>query len=107
MDGLPLGAFAQKGVVLTNASGVHAFPISETIFAMILSLTRKVHLSLRHQLEHRWADPGGLGEIHGKTMGIIGVGAIGEETAKLAKAFGMKVLGVRRSGAGGLGRPDV
>jgi phosphoglycerate dehydrogenase-like enzyme len=98
VDRMPLQAFADKGVQVTNASGVHAFPISETIFAMILSLTRKVHSSIRSQMAKMWVNPGGLGEIHGKTMGIIGVGAIGAETARLAKAFNMRVIGVRRSG---------
>ncbi|MFE5320514.1 D-2-hydroxyacid dehydrogenase [Paenibacillus sp. NPDC056579] len=98
VDWLPLQAFADKGVLLTSVSGVHAYPISETIFAMMLSLTRKLHVSIRKQINKQWSNPGSLGEIHGKTMGIIGVGAIGEETARLAKAFHMRVLGVRRSG---------
>ncbi|UQZ82252.1 Glyoxylate/hydroxypyruvate reductase B [Paenibacillus konkukensis] len=98
VDKLPLGRLADRGAILTNASGVHAFPISETIYAMMLAFTRKLHLSVRHQLHSEWKGTGSLGEIHGKTIGIIGVGAIGEETARLAKAFGMKVLGVRRSG---------
>lgn len=98
VDKLPLQAFKEKDITLTNASGVHAYPISETIFAMLLSFARKVHVSLRCQAERKWHDPGALGEIHGKTIGIIGVGAIGEETARLAKAFHMRVLGLRRSG---------
>ncbi|MFE5323020.1 D-2-hydroxyacid dehydrogenase [Paenibacillus sp. NPDC056579] len=98
VDRMPLGELAERGIWLTNASGVHAFPISETILAMMLGFTRKLHLSIRHQLKSEWKGTGTLGEIHGKTMGIIGVGAIGEETARLGKAFGMQVLGVRRSG---------
>ncbi|ULL15340.1 D-2-hydroxyacid dehydrogenase [Paenibacillus sp. H1-7] len=98
VDRMPLGELAGRGIWLTNASGVHAFPISETILAMMLGFTRKLHLSIRHQLKSEWKGTGTLGEIHGKTMGIIGVGAIGEETARLGKAFGMQVLGVRRSG---------
>ncbi|WP_079910929.1 D-2-hydroxyacid dehydrogenase [Paenibacillus sp. 32352] len=98
VDKLPLQELASRGIILTNASGVHAFPISETIFGMMLGFTRKLHLSIRNQLERKWKGAGTLGEIHGKTIGIIGVGAIGEETARIAKAFGMKVLGVRRSG---------
>ncbi|WP_028552870.1 D-2-hydroxyacid dehydrogenase [Paenibacillus sp. UNC451MF] len=98
VDMLPLQEFASRGIMLTNASGVHAYPISETIFSMMLSFTRKLHLSMRNQLQKQWKGTGSLGEIHGKTIGIIGVGAIGEETARLAKAFGMTVLGIRRSG---------
>jgi phosphoglycerate dehydrogenase-like enzyme len=98
VDKLPLDKLAAKGVILTTASGVHANPISETIFAMILSLARKVHISVRNQMTRSWRSAGELTEIHSQTIAIIGVGAIGEETAKLAKAFGMTVLGVRRSG---------
>lgn len=98
VDWMPLQALRDSGIQLTNASGVHAFPISETVFAMMLSLTRKIHISIRNQMNHHWHNPGSLGEIHGKTMGIIGVGSIGQEIARLAKAFHMRVLGVRRSG---------
>lgn len=99
VEQLPLDVFADRGIVLTNASGVHAKPISETIFAMMLAFARKLHLSVRHQVDKRWQSTGELNEIHDKTVAIIGVGAIGEETARLAKAFGMTVLGVRRSAA--------
>ncbi|WP_282935913.1 D-2-hydroxyacid dehydrogenase [Paenibacillus sp. RC67] len=99
VDKLPLQELASRGIVLTNASGVHAYPISETILSMMLAFTRKLHLSIRNQLQSQWKGAGMLGEIHGKTIGIVGVGAIGEETARLAKAFGMKVLGIRRSGS--------
>lgn len=98
VDNMPFEVIAERNIVVTNASGVHPFPISETIFGMMLGWTRKIHLSIRNQTKKTWQGTGSLGEIHGKTIGIIGVGAIGEETARLAKAFGMNVLGVRRSG---------
>ncbi|HZG87685.1 MAG TPA: D-2-hydroxyacid dehydrogenase [Paenibacillus sp.] len=98
MDHLDIDRFLERGVYLTSANGVHAFPISETIFAMLLAFTRKLHVYVRNQSRRVW-DHGGLKlELHGKTLGLIGVGAIGEETARIAKAgFGMRVLGVRRS----------
>jgi phosphoglycerate dehydrogenase-like enzyme len=98
VDRMPLGEFARLGVTVTNASGVHAFPISETILAMMMMFARKLHTAVRYQARREWGDFGTLTEIHRRTVGIIGVGAIGEETARLAKAFGMKVLGVRLSG---------
>lgn len=87
-----------RKILLTNATGVHANPISETILALMLSLTRKIHSYVRNQATKTWHHSNLNLEMHGKTVGIIGVGAIGKETAKIAKAFGMKVLGVRRSG---------
>jgi phosphoglycerate dehydrogenase-like enzyme len=95
---MPMDELKQLNIRLTNSSGVHPFPISETIFAMILAYTRQLHTYLGNQKEKQWSPSKNSLEMHGKTMGIIGVGSIGKETAKLAKAFGMKVLGVRRSG---------
>lgn len=98
VDRLPLQKLQQLGIVLTNASGVHPYPIAESIFAMLLSFTRHLHLSMRNQAERKWETTGTLGEAHGRTIGILGVGSVGLETARLAKAFHMRVLGVRRSG---------
>ncbi|TDL31390.1 D-2-hydroxyacid dehydrogenase [Jeotgalibacillus sp. S-D1] len=97
IDNLPLEVFKERHYHLTSATGVHANPISETIFALMLGLTRKVHTYSRQQQHKTWHHAGLKLEIHGKTLGLIGTGAIGKETAKIAKAFGMKVIGVRRS----------
>lgn len=94
----PIEQFKSNEIMLTSANGVHAYPISETIFAYMLGLTRKIHTYVRNQQEKIWHHSNMKLEIHEKTIGIIGVGAIGKETAKIAKAFGMKVLGVRHSG---------
>ncbi|EIJ82197.1 D-isomer specific 2-hydroxyacid dehydrogenase NAD-binding protein [Bacillus methanolicus PB1] len=98
VDDLPLEKLAESKILLTSANGVHVFPISETIFALMLALTRKIHTYIRNQQSKTWHHSGLKLELHQKTVGIIGVGAIGKETAKIAKAFGMNVLGVRRSG---------
>ncbi|CAM3647242.1 D-2-hydroxyacid dehydrogenase [Cohnella lubricantis] len=98
VDNLPLSELEKRGVVVTTASGVHPVPMAETAFAMLLSFTRKLHLSVRKQLEHKWEKFETYGELHGSTMGIIGAGQIGAEVARLAQAFGMRTLGVRRSG---------
>jgi phosphoglycerate dehydrogenase-like enzyme len=98
VNSMPLQALEEKGIFLTSANGVHAFPISETIFALMLGLTRKIHTYVRNQAERKWHHADMKLEIHGKTLGMIGVGAIGQETAKIAKAFGMHVIGVRHSG---------
>ena len=98
VNNLPLQDLESKNVLLTSANGVHAYPISETIFALMLGLTRKIHAYVRNQASKKWHHSDLKLEIHEKTIGIIGVGEIGTETAKLAKAFGMKVLGMRYSG---------
>lgn len=103
VDKMPQDQFSAKGILLSTSSGVHAVPISESIFAMILSFSRGIQQSIQKQQEHLW-DPnavtdsvGALPELRGKTIVIVGVGEIGSETARIAKAFGMNVLGVRRS----------
>jgi len=98
VNSLPLNKLAAQNIQLTSANGVHSYPIAETIFALMLALTRNIHTYVKNQKTKVWDDRGNTLEIHNKTIGIIGVGAIGQETAKLAKAFGMKVLGVRHSG---------
>lgn len=98
VNNLPLQKLQQKNVLVTRASGVHAYPISETIFAYILGFTRKLHEYIRNQQGKTWHHAYLKEEVHEKTIGLIGVGAIGKETAKIAKAFNMNVLGVRRSG---------
>ena len=98
INSLPLKELKESGILLTTANGVHSFPISETIFAFMLGLTRKIPAYIRNQQSKTWNHSGLKHEIHGKTIGIFGVGSIGKETAKLSKAFGMKVLGFRRSG---------
>lgn len=98
IDQLPLSELRRRGIAVTNASGVHAYPISETILGLMLSLTRKLHTYVRNQVSQTWHHASLSEEMHGKTAGILGVGAIGLETARLCQAFGMRVLGLRRSG---------
>ncbi|MBO9608222.1 MAG: D-2-hydroxyacid dehydrogenase [Paenibacillaceae bacterium] len=98
VDKFPLEELARLGIVLTHTSGIHAYPISEVIVMMMLVLTKRFQLTLRDQQQRKWR-PDWQPELHGKTIGIVGVGEIGQETAKIAQAFGMTVLGVRRSAA--------
>ncbi|MBD8070876.1 D-2-hydroxyacid dehydrogenase [Bacillus sp. PS06] len=98
VNSFPLNEMEQKEILVTTANGVHAYPISETIFALLLGLTRKISDYVRNQQTKTWNHSNIKGEIHEKTIGILGVGAIGKETAKIAKAFGMNVIGFRQSG---------
>ncbi|WP_404432526.1 D-2-hydroxyacid dehydrogenase [Sutcliffiella horikoshii] len=98
VNSMPLTTLSENGIVLTSANGVHAYPISETIFALMLGLTRKIHTYVQQQQQKKWHHAQMNHEIHGRTIGIIGVGEIGKETAKIAKAFQMNVIGVRHSG---------
>jgi phosphoglycerate dehydrogenase-like enzyme len=85
------------GVVLTNASGVHGPKGGEYAMTALLMLNHGVPHFVTGQRERRW-DPVFTSPIAGRTVVIVGVGRIGGEVARLARRFGMKVLGVRRSG---------
>ena len=93
--------------VLTNASGVHPIQISEHILATMLALARKLPTAVRAQLQGAWTlDDRQLSEqslvrhdvfeLAGKTVLLVGVGAIGARTARLCAALEMAVWGVRR-----------
>jgi phosphoglycerate dehydrogenase-like enzyme len=86
-----------SSVVLTNASGVHGPKGGEYAMTALLMLNHGVPHFVTSQRERRW-DPLFTSPIAGRTVVIVGVGRIGGEVARLARRFGMKVLGVRRSG---------
>jgi phosphoglycerate dehydrogenase-like enzyme len=92
---------AELSFVLTNASGVHPIQITEHIIGLLLAFARQLHRAVRLQGKHQWHRPeqDALFELAGKTLLIVGVGAIGERTAKVARAFGMRVLGIRNNPA--------
>jgi len=90
---------AEADFVLTNTSGIHAVPIAEHVFALLLAFGRELPQALRAQDRHEWipqSDHPELFELSGKTMLLIGVGAIGRRIARVAAVMGMDVLGVRR-----------
>lgn len=98
IDSLPLGLLEARGVLLTDASGVHARSVSETAVAMMLGLSRGIAAAVRNQATGTWASPDTLAEMNGGTVAIVGAGEIGRELARVARAFDMRVLAVRRSG---------
>lgn len=106
VDSLPLDLLEERGVLLTDASGVHARSVSETALAMMLGLARGIASAVRNQQAERWQSPETLAEINGGTVAIVGAGEIGRELARIARAFDMRVLAVRRSG-GSVPEADV
>ena len=90
----------QRGVRVTTSAGTTAQPISQTALTGMLMLSRGFPTWIKAQAEHRWA-PVRLQDspldLPGQTVLVYGMGAIGTEFARLAKALGMKVIGVRRS----------
>jgi len=88
-----------RGVRLSTSSGAHAVPIAQTVMLYLLALSRDLPGWLRDQAAHRW-NPRAIRELSGRHMGVIGLGPIGLEVARLGAAFGMRVTGVRRTPRG-------
>ena len=93
---------ANSGVIVTTAAGIHAETISEYVFGSMLMFNWNWPQMVRLQNDHVWARSAtwyhlGGRELAGQTLGIIGLGNIGRRIAQLGHAFGMRVLGTRRS----------
>lgn len=90
---------AASELIVTTGSGVHAIPISEHILAYLFAFARALPQAIRSQTQRVWQQPewSRIFELAGKTMVLIGVGAIGERTALMANGLGMRVLGVRQN----------
>lgn len=84
-------------VILTNASGVYGKPIAEHVFAMILSFNRNLMQYERNRQKSQWDPISPVRDFYGSTLCIIGLGDIGREVAIRGKAFGAKVLAVKRT----------
>ena len=110
-DQFPLDDLRGRGIRLANASGVNKNAVSEHTFSLVLSLTRHLKSGVRNQRDHFWRGmiseiPKREDELAGKTMGIVGMGAIGSRVARIAKAFDMTVLATKRNPATAQGPAD-
>ena len=85
----------ERGVVLTNSSGITREPIAQYVIAMMLRVVKRMDDWSQAQRERRW-EPIETGELTGKTVGIVGGGQIGGEVARLGKAVGIPVVGCPR-----------
>ena len=93
---------AGRDFVVTNASGVHAVPISEHLLALILAFARGIPESVRNQMARVWPrhEEWRPFELAGRRVLLIGLGAIGNRFARIASALGMEVVALRA-------RPDL
>ncbi|MGY0692512.1 D-2-hydroxyacid dehydrogenase [Virgibacillus sp. FSP13] len=98
MDQMPLAAIGKRNILVTNARGIHKTPMSEYVIAMLLQVYRQAKTLIHNEENHHWDKGVHMQELTGKTMLIAGAGAIGQEVARLAKAFQMKTIGISRSG---------
>ena len=101
LDGKVTQQIVERGLLVTNSSGVHATSIAEHVFGYMLMFTRNLHLHMRSQVNREWnrndnTQRKGADELEGKTLGIVGLGRIGEALTTRAQAFGMRVIASKR-----------
>ncbi len=86
-------------VIVTSASGIHGEQMTEHLFGLLFAWNRKFPRAFAAQTRHEWAafTHAEMSTLAGKTMLILGYGAIGARIAAAAKVFGMTVVGVRRN----------
>jgi phosphoglycerate dehydrogenase-like enzyme len=98
MDSFVSPELAERGVIVTNSSGVYAPAMVEYALAGMVSIAREFRRLFAQQDERRWNhEPVAGGELYGKRVGIIGYGATGRYLATVCKALGMEVWATRRT----------
>jgi D-2-hydroxyacid dehydrogenase (NADP+) len=111
-DQFPREELARRGIRLASARGVNYRAVAEHAMALILALSRRLPEARDNQAKRVWrgmiGDPAQReDELGGKTLLIVGLGQIGGRLAQLAKAFDMRVVGLRRDPAAGRGAADA
>jgi phosphoglycerate dehydrogenase-like enzyme len=91
----------RSDIAITTASGIHAVQIGEYVLSMLLHFAHRFPTAARFQAESHWAAGAEVyrfltAELRGRTLGILGYGAIGREVARLAASFGMRILATRQ-----------
>lgn len=97
VDYLPLDTIEKRGIILTTGRGIHKSHMTEYALSMMILDARSLDQLIIKQKNKEWDPNFKQDEIKGKTLGIIGLGSIGQELARKASFMGMDVIGVKRS----------
>ena len=89
------GVLSRK-TVLTNATGAYSKAVSEHAFALTLMLMKKLYLYRDEQKKAFWSDHGTVSSLSDSTVAVVGLGDIGQAYARMVKAMGARVIGVKR-----------
>src|SRR5712692_8515142 len=93
VDNVDVVAATARGILVVNAPGANSISVAEHALALMLALARSVPAADRAMKSERWEKRRFLGtELRGKTLGVAGLGRIGQEVAQRARAFGMRVV---------------
>ncbi|KIL47262.1 D-2-hydroxyacid dehydrogenase [Jeotgalibacillus soli] len=98
LEKMPFEQIKERNILVTNARGIHAIPMSEFAFGFMLQYSKRFAEMHDQQKEQKWNRNLPLKELYNSTLLILGTGAIGTETARIAQAFGMKTEGVNSDG---------
>jgi D-3-phosphoglycerate dehydrogenase len=90
-NNVDLNAAAKNGVIVTNTPGANAVAVAELTIALILNMMRPILLAVQRTKQGEWPRYKGFSLV-GKTVGLLGLGAIGKETAKRLTGFGCRVM---------------
>lgn len=90
-DRVDLDAARRCGIVVTNTPGANSRAVAELAFGLILALARKIPSLNEETQKGAWLRSTGC-ELYGKTLGIVGLGAVGRLTAEFGRGFGMRVM---------------
>ncbi len=91
-DNVDLEAATRRGVVVTNTPGIGAVPVAELALGLMMAVARAIPLSDRRLRAGTWQHEVGP-ELHGKTLGLLGLGAIGQQFGRIGQGIGMRVIG--------------
>lgn len=93
VDNVDVEAASARGILVVNAPGANSISVAEHACALMLALARSVPAADRAMKDGKWEKKRFLGnELRGKTLGVAGLGRIGQEVAQRARAFGMRVV---------------
>jgi D-3-phosphoglycerate dehydrogenase len=93
VDNVDVPVATEKGVIVVNSPGGNTIAAAELTVAMLLALARNIPQAYHSMINKEWARSKYVGnEVYKKTLGILGLGKIGQEVAKRCQSFGMKVI---------------
>ena len=98
VDNLPLNDFEARSIRITTSSGAHKVPMAEFALGCMLQEVKQFIPLYEKQKQSSWYRKLPFDGLEGKTVSVLGAGKIGQEIARRAKVFGMRTIGVNRTG---------
>lgn len=97
VDAYPLEYLEHRNITLTTGRGIHKIHMTEYAISMMIMAARRIDTIFLNQQKRNWDSHIPQNEIHGKKLGIIGLGSIGQGIAEMAAILGMEVYGIKHT----------